>query len=400
MDGLRHSGLQRLRQHLAIRQQLLQRITHQRELLAQRADAVLLAAGHGRPGVLGHGHALLGQRQQCRVETAQPRCLVVRGGLRVCQPPGLAHGRQARCLVLGGGHCGVVAEEEQVLRQAIRKFALAAHAHAQLGQQARRQALGVYVAGQQPAGLRFQHGRGQLPEGGDLRVAGQLARPGTQVGAQVTHAGQRDLGGRSTAVTHQRQHQGLHRPARVLVGRAWRSRWVCRQLAPLPLHLPQVGRMHAVGTGQLLRRPVLREQCHRRDGLAGELPRQEVQQAERHMLHGLDRGDGHQRRLGHHLLHGHFRRAQHMGRFRQADEFEGADALVDLIARVAQHRRVHHVDIRSAQRFGFLQVAAQRLVGVFQCTAQFAVDPGQGAQVIARRIVAALALGFHLVLHR
>jgi hypothetical protein len=44
---------------------------------ASAAHAVQFATGDGRPGVLGHRHALLGQRQPGRVKTAQPRRLVV-----------------------------------------------------------------------------------------------------------------------------------------------------------------------------------------------------------------------------------------------------------------------------------------------------------------------------------
>ena len=397
---LRHGRQQGLRQHIAIGQQLLQRITHQRKLLGQAGHAVHLTAGHGRPRILGHRHAFLGQGQQGRVEATQSRRLVVRRRLTFSQAPDLAHRRQARRLVLGGGHGRMAAEKEQVLRETIGQVALAAHGHAQLGQQARRQALGVDIADQQPTGLRFQHGRGELPERGELAALRQLAGASGQIGTQVTHARQRALRCSGAAVAHQREHQRFHRAARFVIGSPRLGRSIRRQLAPLPIDVPQVGRVHAVCTRELLRGPVLREQGHRRHGLAGQLPREEIQQAEGHLFHSLDRSGVHGGGLGHHALHGHFGSAQHRGGSGQAYQFERANTLVDLVARAAQHRGVHHVDIRVTQGFSFLQVAAQRFVGVFKRTAQLAVDPGQGAQVFARRFVVALALGFHRVLHR
>jgi hypothetical protein len=62
-----------------------------------------------------------------------------------------------------------------------------------------------------------------------------------------------------------------------------------RDVAPLPVVRPQVGRVDAVGAGQFLHRAVLRKQRQRRHRLAGQLTCQVVEQGERGLLDGLDR---------------------------------------------------------------------------------------------------------------
>ena len=279
-------------------QQALQRFTDQRKLLGQRRHAVQFTAGHGRPGILGRCHTLARQRQHRRVKTAQARRLVVGHGLAV-QAPGLAHGRQARRLVASHRGLGVAAEKQQVLRQAVRELRLPAHRAAQLRQQTRSQALDVDITHQQARGLGLEDRRRQLPEGGQLRTAiTRHARAGGQIGTEVAHAVERAARVVARGLAHQRQHQGFHLAARGVVGIARRGRGVVRQFAPLPVLLPQVGRVHAVGTGQLQHGAVLREQHHRRHRLARQLPGQEVEQREGHLLDRVDGRGCHQRRLG------------------------------------------------------------------------------------------------------
>ena len=81
------------------------------------------------------------------------------------------------------------------------------------------------------------------------------------------------------------------------------------------------------------------------------------------------------------------------------DQLERTDALVHLLARVAQDRRIDGVDVGAALRVGLLQEAAQRLVRGLQRTTQFVVHPGQCAQVVGHLVVAssrtcAIHLGF------
>ena len=118
IDSGGHSRLQGLRQLLAMRQQALQRLTDQRELLGQRGHAVQFTASHRRPGVFGCRHPLARQGQHGRVEAAQARRFVVCRRLDI-QLPGLADGCKARGLVAGHGGLGLAAEEQQVLRQPV-----------------------------------------------------------------------------------------------------------------------------------------------------------------------------------------------------------------------------------------------------------------------------------------
>ena len=378
-DGLCHRGLQRRGQHVARREQALQRITDQRELLGQPGQAVQFAAGHGRPGVLGAGHALLRLGDPGGVEATQPRGFVV-DARRGVQAPGPAHRFQARARAR---RLRVGAEEQQVLRQPVGDVVQPLHRGAQLREQARRDALAVDVAGQQPVCLRLEEGRRQLPQRGQAAAAARartvgLQCPRAEPGAKVAHV----LVQMAVGVAHQRQHQGLHRAARVVVGGTRLRRGVGRNVVPGPVVLPQVGRMHAVGAGEQLHRAVLREQRHRRHRLAHEHAREVVEQRERGLLDGLDRAHVDDGGLGRHALHRGFAGAQHVRGRRQPDELQRTHALVDVHARRAQHRRIDGVDIGAAQRLGFLQVAPQRLVRRLQRLAQFAMHPGQRAEVV------------------
>ena len=389
---MRHRGLQRLGQHFARREQPLQRVADQRELLTEAADAVLLTAGDGRPGIPGCGHALARQSQLRGVEAAQA-CGVVVDNRVLVQPPHAAHGVHPwRVLLRRRSRCAA-AEKQQILRQPVGHFRLAPHARAQLRQQARSDALGVNVCAQKARCLRFENGRSQLPQRAQVHRP-HAARAGAQVGAKVAHAPQR----RAAGVAHEREDLGFHRTAGVVIGIATHRRRVDRQFEPLPVTLPQIGRVHPVCAGQRQRGAVLREQHHRRDGLARQLTRQEVQQRERHPLDDLDRRHVDDGGLADHALHGAFAGAQHIGHRRQADQFECAHALVQLCARTAQHRRVDGVELGAVHGVGFLQVAAQGLVRRFQRAAQLAVHPCQRTEVVAGQHVQASGLGVHGVL--
>ena len=392
---LRGGGLQRPGQHLAGREQLLQRLAHQVHLVDQRLQPVQLAGGHGRPGVLCGGHALARLHDQGRIEAAQAGLLVVQrdGGRAAAQAPGLADGGQARHSA-GLGLAGAGAEEEQVLRQPVgRRRGPARGAGAQLRQQPRGHALAVDVSRQQAAGLGLEHGRGQLPQRG-LLEPGPGARTGGQLGAEIAHAPRRAAG-----VPQQRQHLGLDHAARLVVGAARLHRGLLRQLAPLEVGLPEVGRVDAVGAGELQRVAVLREQHQRADALARQQPRQVVEQAEGHALDDVHRLGVDERRLGHQALHRALGGAQHGGHGRQAHELERTHALVQLRARLAQHRRVDGVDVAAGGGLGILEVATQRLGGVLERPPQLAVHPGQRAQVIARHRVEVDGAGVLRVWH-
>ena len=124
--------------------------------------------------------------------------------------------------------------------------------------------------------------------------------------------------------------------------------------------------MHAVGTGQLQHRAVLREQHHWRYRLAGQLSGQEIEHREGRLLHGVDGRTRDQRGFGGHALHRRFAGAQHIGHCWLAHQFQRTHALVQLRTCAAQHRGVDRIQIASPRGFGLFQKAAQRLVGRFQ----------------------------------
>ena len=82
---------------------------------------------------------------------------------------------------------------------------------------------------------------------------------GGQAGEQLA---QRGSGG-AVGLAQQGQGLGLDIDAQRRVGRARLGAGVAWNLAPLPVVRPQVGRVNAVGAGQLLHRTVLREQRQR-----------------------------------------------------------------------------------------------------------------------------------------
>ena len=156
-----------------------------------------------------------------------------------------------------------------------------------------------------------------------------------QPGKDVAHAGR----SRRRTAAHQVRAGCSSNSARALtVGAraASRSRRsaISRQL---PILVPEIGGMYAIGAGELLYRAVLREHRHCRHRLAGQQARQVFEQREGCALDRFYR----QRQL----LRSRSNRwtatslARSSPRRRQADQFERADALVQLLARACAARR-------------------------------------------------------------
>ena len=389
--ALVHCLLQASGKCLAQREQPLERIAHERELLRQAGQPVHLASSHGRPGLLCSRNALAGLGDPGRVELTQ-RAVRIIDRLVMGQTVNVPHGRQAGRPVafVRGGALG--AEEQQVLGKALGDFTIAALQHPKLRKQARRHPLGKHVGRQQPARLRLKDSGRQLPQSGAVRVCragtGTGTGTSTQAGTDLAHAGR---GQRWFVVTHQLEQLSLQQASGGGVGVA-RSRLAARgQVGPAPVHLPQVGRVNAVGAGDLEHGTVLGEHRQRRHRLARQHARQVVEQRERCTLDVFNGGQRHRLWLGDKSNHRGFAGAKDRGRSAQPDQFEGADTLMDLDPRATQDGRVDHVDIRGSERFGFLQVASQRLVRILQRAAQFVMHPRQRAEVVD---------GFaHLVVH-
>ncbi len=280
---------------------------------------------------------------------------------------------------------GLGAEEQQILRQALRDFsplrAVGAFADAQLRQQARGDTLGVIVRLQQPLRLGFEEGAGHLPQRGQPALGaatGLHLCAGRQAGKQVAQ-GRRRL---AVGPAHQGQGLRLDFTAQRRIGVVRGDIGIDRDLAPLPVVQPQVGRVDAVSAGQFLHGAVLGEQGQRRHRLVGQQAGQVVEQRERGLLDRVGGGRVERHRAPAELLQRGLVGPQHLRRCGQAHQFECADPLVQLCARRAQHTRVDRIDVRAGQGLGLLQVTADGLVRRFQRPSQFVVDPRQGAQVV------------------
>ena len=380
--GLRRRAGQGTRQLVARRVELLERLADEVELLVERGQAVHFPARHGGPAFLGRVDPLAGLHDPRRVVTAQRRGQIVHRRA-AGQVPGLAHGGQARGLAAVARRRGLRAEEEQVLRQALRHVAgrcrvgTSLFRHAQLRQQARRDALAVDVRAEQLLALGLEERGGDLPQRGQMTL---LRRAACGQGREQVR--QRPCRS-AAAVAHQRQGLGLDLAAHRRVGRARRAA-VAGHVAPLPVDRPQVGRMHAVRAGQFLHRTVLGEQRQRRHRLAREQAGQVVEQRERGLLQRVDGRSVELDRAAGELLQRSLAGAQHLRRRGQAHEFQRAHALVDLRARAAQHARIDRVGVRIGDRVRFLEIAAHRLVRRLERTAQLVMDPGQRRQVFDR----------------
>ncbi len=231
-------------------------------------------------------------------------------------------------------------------------------------------------------GLAFAEGRGQLPQRGQLAIGGA----GRQAGEQLAHALARRLG----RLPHHHEHLRLEGRVRVGIGLAGRHVGVHRQIAPAPVVRPQVGRVDALGAGQLLELAERREQRQRGHRLARQAARQVVEQREGAVLDHLDRGGiellGALRKTLDRRLAG----AQQHGAGLQAHQLERTGALVELLPRLAQHTGVDRIDVGAADRLAFLDVAAQGLVGRLERLAQLFMDPRDRAQVVGHLGVACI----------
>ena len=245
---------------------------------------------------------------------------------------------------------------------------------AQLGEQARGHALGIDVGHQQPDGLRLEKGGRQLPQGPGLRLLRADSEPRTQVAQALRHVDAR--------LAHQRENLRFELGDDGRIGTPRRNAGLGRHHVPLPVLWPQVGRVDALGAGQLLDCAVLREQRYRGNRLAGKSAREEIMQRERSALDRLDRRQVELVGLGDVALDCGFAATQQRGTGRQTDQFEHADALVDLLPRCAQLSRFDVVEVGLKRGFGFLQRAAKRLVRGVERLAQFLLNPGQGTDVV------------------
>ena len=339
-------------------------------------------ARHGGPAFLGRVDPLAGLHDPRRVVTTQRRGQIVHRRA-AGQVPGLAYGGQARGLAAIARRGRLRTEEEQVLRQPLRHLAGGCHLgagllrHAKLRQQPRRDPLAVDVRAEQLLALGLEE------RGGDMPERGQVALPGRAAGGQRREQVRQRPRGGAAALAHQRQGLGLDLAAQGCVGRARRTA-VARHVAPLPVDGPQVGRMHAVGSGKLLHRTVLREQCQRRHGLAREQAGQVVEQRERSLLQRVHRRRVELDRPAGELLQRGFAGAQHLRCRGQPHQLERTHTLVDLGTCAAQHARVDRVGVGIGHRGRFLEISAHGLVRRLERAAQLVMDPGQCRQVFDR----------------
>ncbi len=383
LDGGRDRRLQGGGERFAVLVQTPQRIADERHLLVERAEAHTFAAGHRRPRVFRRLDALARLRDPRRVEAAERRRLVV-DGPAAGEAEGAPRRREPRRRRGVGRGAGLRAEEQQVASQALgdgRRLAGGRRAlrEAQLREQARREPLAVDVDRQQPLREALERRRREVPQRRLLGVATAVA----ESREQLAHARRR----RPARLAQQREHLRLDLAAQLVVGRTRRGAGVGGQHGRRHGLGPQVGRVHAVGAGELLHRAVLREQPERGHRLAGESAGDEVEQRERRALDRLDRRQVEQRGLGDAALHRRLARLQQRRAGAQADQLERAGRLVQLVARLAQHRRVDGAEVGAVDRVRLAQVAPQRLVRGFERAAQLLVHPRQGAQVVGRRRV-------------
>ncbi len=376
-QGVDRGAVQRLAEQVATGEQPAQRVVDQRELLAQPDGMVQLAGRGGRPGVLGRGDALARLHDPGRVVTPERGGLVVDAGARG-QAVRAAHRSQpGRGRRIGGG-AGLRAVEQQLAAQALGVGGdhAGARAGAQLRQQPRGHPLDVDVAGQQALGQPFEEGCRQWPQRGVGLPGTALAEPGVELAQARCCAGR---------PAQQRQRARLDLRAQRIVEHACRGRGIGVEPGRDAAFEPQVGRVRAVVAGQRLHRAILRKQGDRRDRLASEPARQEVDQRERGLLDQLDRCEVGQRRPGDQALHRGLAGAQQRGGRRQADQLERADRLVQLRTRLAQHGRVDRVDVGQERGLGLAQIAPQRLVRGLERAPHLVVHPGQRAQVLGVR---------------
>ena len=231
--------------------------------------------------------------------------------------------------------------------------------------------------------MRFKHSRRQFPKGCGTRVGRHAQVAGVCPSAQArTHIAEA-LRDRRSGAAHQAQQASLNQRNRFSVGLNRSRQGVAGQDLPVPVEHPQVSGVSAVGTGRVLHGLILREKRQCRHRLARQHARQIVKQRKRRPLDVIHHAAGQQLGFDHRALQHVFTGPQQGGSGTQPDHFQSAHALVQLLSRGAQHRRIHRVKVGACHRIGFFDKAAQGLVGRFQRTTQLDVNPGHGAQVAA-----------------
>jgi hypothetical protein len=329
-----------LRQHARRGVQALQRVADQREGLGQRRQAVQVAAGHGRPGVLGRrppacapapaAPGRSGPAAACRSRRA------LAGGARL-QAWRTAASRGAAC---PGRRVRRGTEEEQVLRQPVGDPSCPRTHAAQLRQQPRGQALDVTSprAGRRPAPRRRP-------------PASATAWPA----AAAPRRRARRTGRSCAAARAARACASAPAPALPSSLRAASSaaRGGTPGSAGSSRHCQSCGQRSAGCTrsapASCLHGAVLREQRHRRHRLAGELRGRGSPAARRRPARSAPPCGVTSAGRADHALHRHLAGAQHAAGRRQADQLQRAHALVQVVARAAQHRRVGRVDVGAAR---------------------------------------------------
>ena len=159
--------------------------------------------------------------------------------------------------------------------------------------------------------------------------------------------------------------------------------------------------MDAVATYQFQYIPVLREKRDRRCCLALEHTLQVFSQRK---TGALDLGGGivaAQLRPLHEFLRQCLHDPQHLGRCAQAHHLQGADRLMQLLARNAQLARIEIGKIGAARQFGITHKPAQRLGCAIEGFSQLVEHPREWSQVAGCQFAVSLRgnICLHLVVH-
>ena len=330
--------------------QFHQRIGHLVELVGDALDLVDVTARQAGPSLFGDHDALSRLRQQQRVEPAEMAGLVVHrlvGRQRPCQPH-----RSQRRRVGRPGRDRLRAEKHQVLRQPVRHCHLAFGQRCVLHEHPRCGALHVDVHRQQALRQRLEVATCNFPE--NTRLPG-----GLRSGQAQTQCHQIPRGLAVAGLDH-RQHALVHTPAhsRVVDQRFGDRRRL--RLDPAPVQRPEIGRVHAIGAGQLLRIPVLRKQCDSRNRLAEQQPFQVLGQCKSGSLEFRGRRLAAQLGPLDELLYRGFHAAKHVSWRAHADHFQRTDGLVQLLARDSQLAVIDGSHVGAARLVGITHKPAQR----------------------------------------
>ena len=359
----------------ALRMQPDHGFSHGGELFRRSLEPVGVPTRQCGPGFGCRGDAFACLDQERRIETAElRRCIVERPGTG--QPVRLPHRCQDRRVRWRCGHSlGTI--KQKILRQSVDHARLAAGQGRVLGNDARGGALHKHIVGTQAAPQRLEERRADAPEHARFHLAGVCG----QTQADAGHGTRRLRVAGTDHLEHRLVDTGTHRR---IVGQ-WRRRHRQRHVNPTPHDRPQIGRMDTVASHQFEHVAVLREQCHRRGGLAFEHSFQIFRQREAGTLY-LVRGIlTAQLRALHEFLRQGFHAAQYLGRSTQAHHFQRSHGLVQLLARYAQLARIELRQVRTPRQLGVAHEPPQRLGCAIQRFPKFVQHPGQRAQVTGRQ---------------